>query len=126
MYLCGGWADGVVFVFVLFCFLYEKGNRNWQKVSDTISKWKTINNQSPIALTHTVFQKHLQILHCYYWDKYILSDLCLQNMIMIRYFALIDRPYYNNIARGGTRIIFWQGVRPEVWNACRFLKIFLS
>ena len=27
---------------------------------------------------------------------------------------------------GGTRIIFWRGVRPEVWNPYPYLRIFLS
>ena len=28
-------------------------------------------------------------------------------------------------ARGGTRIIFWRGVQPEVWNPYPYLRIFL-
>ena len=45
--------------------------------------------------------------------------------MLVKNGSVILSSHWSVLARGGTRIIFWRGVRPEVWNPYPYLRIFL-
>ena len=78
---------------------------------------------------------HKTVPVCHVWCNFNIGFMCRITVIfgtlkdgsrLINTLASnICFSYRNMFPRGGTRIIFWRGVRPEVWNPYPYLRIFL-